>query len=171
MELGKLLMKLVKYMEQLISLILKNGLKPLFIDHEIDEISKKVTRSELIALFMLRQREQSTMSQLASDMGLPSSTITNIKQRLTRRGLIEHYRDPNDQRVILISLTTDGKMLANKVLETMNRVIQKVKEVLTSEELEQLIVLLLKVANAVQSNEQQEKKEQSTFNRIEIKDE
>ena len=157
-------------MDQLISLILKNGLKPFFIDHEIDEISKKVTRSELIALFMLRQREQSTMSQLASDMGVPSSTITNIKQRLTRRRLIEHHRDPNDQRVILISLTTDGKMLANKVIETMNRVIQKVKEALTSEELEQLIVLLLKVANAVQTSDTQEKKEHSTFKQIAIED-
>lgn len=158
-------------MDQLISLILKNGLKPLFIDREIDEILKKVTRSELIALIMLRQREQSTMSQLASDMGLPSSTITNIRQRLTRRGLIEHHSDPNDQRVTLISLTKDGKMLANKVLETMNRVIKKIKEALTPEELDQLIVLFLKIANAVQSIEQGKKKEQSTFKRIKIKDE
>lgn len=158
-------------MEQLISLILKNGLKPLFIDNEIDEISKKVSRSELIALFMLRQREQSTMTQLASDMGLPSSTITNIRQRLTRRRLIEFHRDPNDQRVILITLTSDGKMLANKVLETMNRVIQKVKEALTSEELEQFILLLLKVAKAVQTTEKQENKEQVTFKRIKIEDE
>jgi DNA-binding MarR family transcriptional regulator len=158
-------------MDQLISLILKNGLKPLFIDHEIDEILKKVTRSELIALIMLRQREQSTMSQLASEMGLPLSTITNIRQRLTRRGLIEHHSDPNDQRVTLISLTSDGKMLVNKVLKTMNRVIKKIKEALTPEELNQLIVLFLKVANAVQSIEQGKKKEQSTFKRIKIKDE
>jgi DNA-binding MarR family transcriptional regulator len=158
-------------MDELISLILKNGLKPLFIDHEIDEILKKVTRSELIALIMLRQREQSTMSQLASEMGLPLSTITNIRQRLTRRGLIEHHSDPNDQRVTLISLTSDGKMLVNKVLKTMNRVIKKIKEALTPEELNQLIVLFLKVANAVQSIEQGKKKEQSTFKRIKIKDE
>ena len=53
----------------------------------------------------------------------------------------------------------------------MNRVIQKIKETLTSEELEQLIVLLLKVANAVQATELDDKKEQSTFKRIEIEDE
>lgn len=158
-------------MDQLISLILKNGLKPIFIDQEIDEISKKVTRSELIALFMLRQREQSTMSQLASDMGLPLSTVTNIRQRLTRRGLIKHYRDPNDRRVILISLTPEGQLLSNKVLETMNRVIQRIREALSSEEIEQLTRLILKIVNAVQSNEHEEKKEPSTFKRISIEDE
>jgi DNA-binding MarR family transcriptional regulator len=164
-------MKLELFMDQLISLILKNGLKPIFIDQEIDEISKKVTRSELIALFMLHQRDPSTMSQLASDMGLPLSTVTNIRQRLTRRGFIKHYRDSNDRRVILLSLTPEGQMLANKVLETMNRVIQKVKEVLTSEELEQLTRLIMKITTAVQSNSHEEKKEPSTFKRIIIEDE
>jgi DNA-binding MarR family transcriptional regulator len=158
-------------MDQLLTLFLKNGLKPLFIDHEINEIAKKVTRSELIALIMLKQRGQSTMSQLASDMGLPSSTVTNIRQRLTRRGLIEHYRDANDQRVILISLTADGEKLANRVLKTMNRVLQRIQEALTSEELEQLITLLLKVAKAVQTIKQEEEKEHTTFRRIEIEEE
>ncbi|WP_044640104.1 MarR family winged helix-turn-helix transcriptional regulator [Risungbinella massiliensis] len=158
-------------MDQLLSLFLKNWTKPLLIDQEIDEISKKVTRSELIALFMLKQRGEATMSQLASDMGLQKSTLTNIRQRLTRRGLIQHYRDANDQRITRIRLTADGEEFANRILETMNRMLQKMKDALTSDELEQLIVLLLKVAKVVQTTEQEQKEEQPTFKRIKIEDE
>lgn len=158
-------------MNQLLSLFLKNWMKPLSIDHEINEIEKKVTRSELIALFMLQQRGEATMSQLASDMGLQKSTLTNIRQRLTKRGLIQHYRDANDQRIIWISLTAEGEEFANRVLETMSRMLQKIKEALTSDELEQLITLLLKVANVVQTTEQKQKEEHTTFKRIKIEDE
>lgn len=158
-------------MNQLLSLFLKNWMKPLLIDQEIDETLKKVTRSELIALIMLKQRGEATMSQLASEMGLQKSTLTNIRQRLTKHGLIQHYRDANDQRIIRISLTEDGEEFADRVLETMSRVLQKIKDALTSDELEQLINLLLKVAKVVQTTEQEQKDEHTTFKRIKIEDE
>lgn len=157
-------------MEQLITLFLKNGLKPLVMDQEINEIAKKVTRSELIALIMLKQRGQSTTSQLATDMGIPLSTVTNISQRLSRRGFIKRERDITDKRVILLKLNTTGEELARQVLEIMNSAIQKIKEGLTPEELEQFIMLLLKVAKIVQTNQQEEKKEETTLRHIKIED-
>jgi len=155
-------------MDQLLSFFLKNGLKPLFIDQEINEIGKKATRSELIALFLLKVRGELTMTQLASEMGLQKSTVTNIRQRLSKRGLIQHFRDDLDQRIIRIKLTAEGEEFANKVLETLSRIIQKIREALTPSELEQLNNLLLKVAKAVQRTEQVEKKEQASFQRIKI---
>lgn len=157
-------------MEQLITLFLKNGLKPLVIDQEINEIAKKVTRSELIALIMLKQRGQSTTSQLATDMGIPLSTVTNISQRLSRRGFIKRERDITDKRVILLKLNSTGEELSRQVLEIMNSVIQKIKDGLTPEELEQFIILLLKVVKIIQTNQQEEKKEETTFRCIKIEE-
>jgi MarR family transcriptional regulator for hemolysin len=159
-------------MNQLLSLFLKNWMKPLLIDQEINEILKKVTRSELIALLMLKQRGEATISQLASDMGVQKSTLTNIRQRLTRRGLIQHYRDADDQRIIRLRLTADGEELANRILETMNGVLRKIKDTLTSDELEQLIHLLLKVAKVFQTEtEQKEEQSKPIYKRIHIEDE
>jgi MarR family transcriptional regulator for hemolysin len=158
-------------MDQLLSLFLKNWMRPLLIDQEINEILKKVTRSELIALFMLKQRGEATMSQLASDMGLQKSTLTNIRQRLTKRGLIQHYRDENDLRITRISLTADGEKFADRVIETMSQVLQKIKNALTSAEMDQLVFLLLKVAKVIQTTEKEQKEEQPTFRRIKIEDE
>jgi DNA-binding MarR family transcriptional regulator len=159
-------------MNQLLSLFLKNWMKPLLIDQEINEILKKVTRSELIALLMLKQRGEATISQLASDMGVQKSTLTNIRQRLTRRGLIQHYRDADDQRIIRLRLTADGEELANRILETMNGVLRKIKDTLTSDELEQLIHLFLKVAKVFQTEtEQKEEQSKPIYKRIHIEDE
>lgn len=161
-------------MNPLLSLLLKNGLKPIFIDKEIEEISKKVTRSELIALFLLKQNEELTMSQLAMQMGLQKSTVTNIRQRLTKRGFIQQYRDSKDQRVIRISLTAEGEELADSVLEMMKLVLQKIKKALSDDEMEQLIALLLKVARVVQTTELDEENnevEHTTFQRIHIEEE
>jgi DNA-binding MarR family transcriptional regulator len=157
-----------KYMEQLLSLFLKHALKPLLFDSEISEIEKKVSRSELIALLMLKQRKQSTMSQLAADLGAPVSTLTNISQRLSKRGWIERKRDANDKRVILVTLTPDGEMLADRILEVIKRILKRVEEALTPEELQQFIPLLLKVVKAVQNADPPEKREKAASKRIRI---
>jgi len=155
-------------MEQLLSLFLKHALKPLLFHSEINEIEKKVTRSELIALLMLKQRKQSTMSQLANDLGTPVSTVTNISQRLSKRGWIERKRDDNDKRVILVTLTPDGEMLADRILEVIKSIFQRVEEALTPEELQQFISLLLKVAKAVQNVDLPERRERVASKRIQI---
>lgn len=158
-------------MNDLLSLFLKNWMKPLLIDHEMNDILKKVTRSELIALLMLKQRGEVTMSQLASDMGLQKSTLTNIRQRLTKRGLIQSYRDQRDQRVTRLRLTASGEELADRVLDTMNGMLQKVRDVLTPDELDQLMTLLQKVAKVIQTKKPEQKAKRTPFKRIKIEDE
>ncbi len=157
-------------MEQLLSLFLKNGLKPLLFDQELGQFEKNITRSELIALIMLRQRGESTMSELAAGLGTPLSTVTSICQRLSRRGYIERRRDPRDQRVILARLTEEGNELAAQVLDMMNRVLQGIKQALTEEELEQFITLSIKVAKAVQTMKLDEEDVKTKARRISIDD-
>lgn len=156
-------------MEQLLELFLKNGLKPLLFDGELLELEKEVSsRSELIAIVILKQKGQSTMSELAMDLGAPLSTVTNIGQRLTRRGYIQRERDPKDQRAILVRLTPAGENLADRLLALMNNVLQRVQEVLTADELQQFIALSMKIAKAVQAAEQQHKEERAEVRRIQI---
>ncbi|UPM56128.1 MarR family winged helix-turn-helix transcriptional regulator [Gottfriedia acidiceleris] len=157
-------------MDQLISLFLKNALKPMFINQEIFEIEKSLTRSEIIALLMLRQRNESTMSQLASDLGIPVSTVTNISQRLIKRGLIERNQDPNDKRVILVTLTKDGETIAIRVLNVIKSILQRVEDALTPEELQQFIPLILKVANALQSSTNSINQKKETSRKIQIEE-
>lgn len=157
-------------MDQLISLFLKNAVKPMFINQEIFEIEKSLTRSEIIALLMLRQRNESTMSQLASDLGIPVSTVTNISQRLIKRGLIERNQDPNDKRVILVTLTKDGETIAIRVLNVIKSILQRVEDALTPEELQQFIPLILKVANALQSSTNSINQKKETSRKIQIEE-
>ncbi|RAL26440.1 MarR family winged helix-turn-helix transcriptional regulator [Thermoflavimicrobium daqui] len=157
-------------MEHLIRFLLQSGLKPFSIDPAINELEKNLTRSELLALILIRFKKQITMSQLASDLGVPLSTVTNIGQRLKRRGLIERQRDPKDRRSILVSLTSEGMELANQMMIVLNRLIQRVEAALTPEELNQLIQLGMKALKAIQTVETGGEKEQARLRKIQISD-
>ncbi|SFJ84569.1 MarR family winged helix-turn-helix transcriptional regulator [Thermoflavimicrobium dichotomicum] len=155
-------------MKQLITLLLQHGLKPLLFDSEIGKLERKFTRSELIALILIKHKGQMTMSQLAAELGAPLSTVTSIGQRLKRRGFIERTRDPKDRRNIIIHLTENGEQLAQQLMELVNQVLKRIEQVLTTEEQEQLLTLIVKVMKAIQTMEPVEKMEQPTIRRINI---
>ena len=56
------------------------------------------------------------MSELAANMGVPLSTATGIGARLARKGLVRRRRAPEDKRVVLVSLTTEGEAFARQLL-------------------------------------------------------
>lgn len=57
---------------------------------------------DVITLNILNIRKVAKATELAKHLGLPTSTITNISDRLEKRGLIERVRDEHDHRVILL---------------------------------------------------------------------
>ncbi|MDQ0860987.1 MarR family winged helix-turn-helix transcriptional regulator [Bacillus sp. V2I10] len=141
-------------MEQLLDLLLKNGIKPLSYLPKAAELEKKIPRTDLSALVLLLLREQLTMSELASDLGAPLSTITSMAKRLEKKGWIERKSSPNDQRVIFVSLTKEGKELAKQANELIEEVLRRIQATLTEQELEQFLYLVIKVVKSLQSSEE-----------------
>ncbi|MFZ3373673.1 MAG: MarR family transcriptional regulator [Desulfitobacteriaceae bacterium] len=61
---------------------------------------------ELLILHSLNQLEGTKTTELARSLGLPTSTMTNILDRLERKGLLERIRDNTDRRVVFVRLKT-----------------------------------------------------------------
>lgn len=57
-------------------------------------------------------------SNLAKEMVLSTSAMTNRLDRLEKRGLIERLADPDDRRSLRIALTDAGFALADKAVES-----------------------------------------------------
>lgn len=57
-----------------------------------------------------------TAGQLTSSTMVTSGAITNRIDRLVDRGLVDRETDPDNRRQVLISLTADGRKLANEVV-------------------------------------------------------
>ncbi|MBD2871922.1 MarR family transcriptional regulator [Paenibacillus sp. IB182493] len=143
-------------MEQLLELFLHNGLRPLGNLSETNELERKVNRSELTALVLLYYRGQLTMSALASGLGVPLSTTTSLVQRLVRKGLAERTQSTLDQRIMNVELTADGRELALQAKSIMENMLARVQAALSQEELEQFLVLAVKVGKALQQGNDQQ---------------
>ncbi|WP_066050939.1 MarR family winged helix-turn-helix transcriptional regulator [Robertmurraya korlensis] len=140
-------------MEQLVELLLKNGIKPFSYFPKAAELEKKISHTDLSALVILKLKEQLTMSELASDLGAPLSTTTSMAKRLEKKGWIERTSSPKDQRVIMVYLTEEGKELARQANEMMEQALGRIQTALTEEELEQFVSLVLKVVKSLQQPE------------------
>ncbi|PYI53466.1 MarR family winged helix-turn-helix transcriptional regulator [Paenibacillus flagellatus] len=139
-------------MEQLFELFFRNGLRPLSLLDGAAELESKMNRSELAALLTIRYRGRLTMSELATELGAPLSTVTSLAQRLVRKGWIERTRSDADQRVYWVRLTDEGKAIGDRAYATMSVWFERVQAALTPKELEQFLALALKVGKALQQD-------------------
>ena len=67
-------------------------------------------------LGVLRDRTP-TMNELARILGLDKSSVTGLVDRAERRGLVIRVPSTSDRRVVLVSLTADGRALVSQAAE------------------------------------------------------
>ncbi|UNL96482.1 MarR family winged helix-turn-helix transcriptional regulator [Paenibacillus polymyxa] len=75
-----------------------------------------VTYSQYLVLIVLWEREECTVKELGEALYLDSGTLTPLLKRLQNAGLIDRKRSTQDERKVLISLTTEGRALRDKAL-------------------------------------------------------
>ena len=64
-------------------------------------------------LGVLRDRKP-TMNELARILGLDKSSVTGLVDRAERRGLVSRVPSTTDRRVVLVSLSDDGRALVSE---------------------------------------------------------
>ena len=68
-----------------------------------------ISLASLYAVRVLARIGESPISQYGDALGVPRSTITNLVDRLERKGLAERLASPTDRRVTLVRLTPAGR--------------------------------------------------------------
>lgn len=89
-----------------------------------------------------------TPSDLAQEMMLPSSTMTNRLDKLEKRGLIARAADPHDRRAIRVSLTEQGIRLADEIVVAHVATEERMLSALSEAERTLIRRLLAKIAAA-----------------------
>ncbi len=74
--------------------------------------AKGVTVAEWALMRVLYDRERTSPSQLADDMGMTRGAITKLADRLVAKGLIDREASPDDGRSHTLRLTPRGADLA-----------------------------------------------------------
>lgn len=73
-----------------------------------------LTYPQYLVLLVLWEEDGISVKQLGERIALDSATLTPLLKRLAERGILERRRDENDERVVRIHLTSNGKALRTK---------------------------------------------------------
>lgn len=111
-----------------------------------------LTLPQLRALGILA-RAPSRMGDLAAVLGSSLPATTSLVERLEGKGLAERAPDPTDRRAVVCRLTDQGRALADRFWQLQRLRLEAVAEVLTTDELVQVVAAVELLAAAMERHE------------------
>ncbi len=112
--------------------------------HPLPELA--LSPSEIRVLIFLGEKGETIMTELASAIDTPLSTVTRITDRLEKKGLIVRSRSDRDRRIVIVAPSEKGKMLHDNAREHQLALAFKMLELLTPGERKTFIELASKLA-------------------------
>ncbi|QXV66744.1 MarR family transcriptional regulator [Mucilaginibacter sp. 21P] len=70
-----------------------------------------ITYPQYLVLMVLWEHKTQTVNQLGEKLYLDTGTLTPLLKRLEQKGLVNRIRGTQDERIVMISLTTTGSQL------------------------------------------------------------
>jgi MarR family transcriptional regulator, organic hydroperoxide resistance regulator len=89
----------------------------------LDELG--LTYLQYVALVLLYEHNDQTVSSLSDKLFLESSTLTPLLKRLEAMGHVTRQRDPQDERVVKVNITAKGRRVREKALDYREQLVEK----------------------------------------------
>jgi DNA-binding MarR family transcriptional regulator len=116
--------------------------------------SRALTRAEG-SLLRTQTARPHRITELATTEVLAQPTVTQLVDRLEKRGLVERARDAGDRRVVLVSITVEGRETLDALRAEYRAVLRQAAGNLPEEELTALLRatgILRRLIDAVQES-------------------
>ena len=120
------------------------------------------SKNEVLIFWLLFQKNEVNMSEIAEYIHVPLNTATGIVNRLEKNDLILRTRSKEDKRVVLITFSEKGMAQFQNLMNELMRYGMKVMNSLTQEEMDLFFKMLSKVKDVLR----QEKKEEATVKKV-----
>jgi DNA-binding MarR family transcriptional regulator len=91
----------------------------------LDELG--VTYPQYLVLLTLWEEDGLSVSRIGERLFLDSATLTPLLKRLEAHGIVERRRSTEDERVVQIFLTADGKRLKRRAAEVPRTLVEQCK--------------------------------------------
>lgn len=123
-----------------------------------ENVFLECSKNEILIFWLLYQKEEVNMTEIAEYIHVPLNTATGLVGRLEKRELIERSRSEEDKRVVLIRFSKKGLKQFKKLTAEMIHYGTRIFSELTDEE----IALFFKMTEKVKQvlKEDKDKKEE-----------
>ncbi len=102
-----------------------------------------------VSTVLARSPEPQTMGEIRAALGVPLSSATRMVTWLVQHGYARRFADPDDRRVVRVTLTEEGRALAVRIDRFLRRQLRHVIRRFTPSERAQLVRLLRKLIAAL----------------------
>ena len=107
----------------------------------LDELN--LTYTQYITMMVLWDKKEVNVKELGNSLFLDSGTLTPLLKTLESKSYIKRVRSTNDERNLIVTLTSEGESLKDKALDIPNKMGKCIN--LTEAEALELYRLLYKV--------------------------
>ena len=76
-----------------------------------------LTYTQYIVMMVMWEKETVSSRELAESLHLDYGTLTPVLKRLESSGYLNRNRDPRDERLLLLTITEEGKALKNEAVK------------------------------------------------------
>jgi DNA-binding MarR family transcriptional regulator len=112
-----------------------------------------LSKAEALVLWKLHKRGACRVSELATDIGLPPSTLTGVLDRLTAGGWLERDADPEDRRAVVLRSTDQLKEFVKTSMKASSKDIARSLRPLSREHVDRLVADLRAVLECLEGDE------------------
>lgn len=110
-----------------------------------------LTALQWVPLLMLANQKGQTAAELSRCLGVDTSTMTRMLDRLEAKSLLARKRSAEDRRVIFLELTEEGRALSERIPYVMAESLNSHLRNFSRQELDELKRLLRKLAANAES--------------------
>ena len=107
-----------------------------YINNALSQEDMKTTLSQTGILFLLRQEDGQSMTQLSNALDIDNSTLTGLIDRMERSGLVTRRPGDSDRRAFRISITPQGLKESNRAGPLIRKINEEIKSGFSREEIE-----------------------------------
>ena len=112
-----------------------------------------ISTAQMIMLVSIHDHGQCKLKTLAKERGISPPTATGLIDRLLVAGYVKRGSDPEDRRVVMVSLTKKGENAVQDFLSTVRKRWKNILIHLTSKEQHQYLNIVKKIVSVLSGKE------------------
>jgi DNA-binding MarR family transcriptional regulator len=118
--------------------------------HENNYLTRgKITFPQYWVLLHLSRHGQTTMSAIATMLGVSKPSATGTVERLIAQGFVRRDHDDKDRRIVWIAATVTGKKIINDILRQKQQITVKIFAAIPEEDRNRHLLLLEKIVEVL----------------------
>ena len=133
-----------------------NEIKELLSSDLWENIFLNSSKNEVLIFWLLYQKKEVNMSEIAEYIHVPLNTATGIVSRMEKAGLVERTRSEQDKRIVLVVFSEKGKTQFQQLVSRLMSYGTRILGAFSAEELKLLNNMMAKAREVLKEEKKKE---------------